>query len=91
MDADVGRGAGVDGLIICNNEGVAIKTTFDADKTVQYASLATRFTHKSISAVTALEPDDKLQFLRIRSKMHEIVIAPHDNYTLIIQQRPQMN
>ena len=62
---------------------------------MQYAALVSHFTSKARSAVKIVsknDPDNELQFIRIRSKKHEIMIAPdfdkaHD-YKLIVVQNP---
>ena len=38
------------------------------------------------SAVRDLDPQNDLQFLRLRSKQHEILVAPDPEFTLIVVQ-----
>ena len=38
------------------------------------------------SAVRDLDPQNDLQFLRLRSKQHEILVAPDPEFTLIVIQ-----
>lgn len=40
------------------------------------------------SVVRTLDETDELTFFRIRSKKHEIMIAPDPEYLLIVIQRP---
>lgn len=83
---------GVIGSMIINGDGIAIRTTMGNDETVQHAALISRFTEKARSCVKAPDPEDELQFVRVRSKKHEIIIAPHfDNnqiYYLVVIQDP---
>lgn len=83
---------GVIGVIVINVDGIAIKSTFDNEVTVQYAALVSHFTTKSRSAVKKLDPENDLNFLRIRSKKHEIMIAPaferSSEYYLVVVQDP---
>uniref|UniRef100_A0A383WKE9 Dynein light chain roadblock n=1 Tax=Tetradesmus obliquus TaxID=3088 RepID=A0A383WKE9_TETOB len=83
---------GVIGVVIINSDGIPIRTTFDNDLTVQYAALVSQFTVKARSAVKNLDPEDELKFVRIRSKKHEIMIAPEferqREYYLIVVQDP---
>jgi dynein light chain roadblock-type len=83
---------GVQGLIVLNADGIAIRTTFDNDLTVQYAALVSHFTVKARSAVKKLDAENELKFLRIRSKKHEIMIAPdfekNSEYYLLVVQDP---
>jgi len=59
--------------------------------TIEYGSLITQFTAKAQSAIKALHPEDDIQFIRIRSKKHEIMIAPEKDYSLIVLQDPSNN
>jgi dynein light chain roadblock-type len=68
---------GVLGIIIVNNDGIPIRTTFpDPAVTVQYAALVTHMASKARTVVRTLDPQNDLHVLRIRSKKHEIMGAP---------------
>jgi dynein light chain roadblock-type len=83
---------GVIGVVIINSDGIPIRTTFDNDLTVQYAALVSQFTVEARGVVKNLDPEDELKFVRIRSKKHEIMIAPEferqREYCLIVVQDP---
>lgn len=79
---------GVMGIIIVNNEGIPIRTTLDNSTTVQYAGLIHTLTAKARSTVRDIDPQNDLTFLRIRSKKHEIMIAPDKEYLMIVIQNP---
>lgn len=68
--------------------GIPIKTTLDNSTTVQYAGLISSLTDKARSVVRDLDPSNDLTFLRIRSKKHEIMIAPDKEFILIVIQNP---
>lgn len=77
------------GLFVMNGDGIAIRSTMENDITVHYAALVSRFIEKVRAAVKQLNSEDELQFSRIRSKKHEIIIAPefnkgHDFYLVTI-------
>uniref|UniRef100_A0A670IS89 Dynein light chain roadblock-type 2 n=1 Tax=Podarcis muralis TaxID=64176 RepID=A0A670IS89_PODMU len=57
-------------------EGIPIRTTLDNSTTVQYAGLLHQLTMKAKSTVRDIDPQNDLTFLRIRSKKHEIMVAP---------------
>ena len=76
-----------------NSDGIAIRSTLENDVTVHYAALVSRFVEKARAAVKRLSSEDELQFTRIRSKKHEIIVAPEfDNrghgFYLVTIQRP---
>jgi dynein light chain roadblock-type len=83
---------GVIGVIIINSDGIAIRSTLDNDLTVQYAALMSQFTVKARGVVKNLDPDNELKFVRIRSKKHEIMVAPEFDktreYYLVVVQDP---
>ncbi len=56
--------------------GIPIKTSMDNSTTIQYASLLQSLTAKARSLVRDIDPQNDLTFLRIRSKKHEIMVAP---------------
>jgi dynein light chain roadblock-type len=83
--------AGVKGFIIVNSEGIPIRHSFDdSDRllAIQYAGLLQQMTHKAKAAIKELEPTNDLTFLRLRSKKHEILVAPERDYLLIVIQEP---
>merc|ERR1711860_383036 len=75
---------GVSGIIVVNNEGIPIRTTMDNATTVQYAGLFHQLVAKARSTVRDIDPLNDLTFLRIRSKKHEIMVAPENDYVLIV-------
>ncbi|XP_065168982.1 dynein light chain roadblock-type 2 [Atheta coriaria] len=79
---------GVVGTIVVNSEGIPIKSTLDNSSTVQYAGLISALADKARSVVRDLDPTNDLTFLRIRSKKHEIMVAPDKEFILIVIQNP---
>ncbi|KAG4094339.1 roadblock-type dynein light chain [Neocallimastix lanati (nom. inval.)] len=80
---------GVEGIVIVNSDGIPIRSTLDNNLTVQYSALITQLASKARSVVRDLDPQNDLTFLRIRSKKHEIMVAPDKEYILIVIQNPQ--
>ncbi|KAK9702105.1 Roadblock/LC7 domain [Popillia japonica] len=68
--------------------GIPIKTTLDNTMTVQYAGLISSLVDKARSVVRDLDAANDLTFLRIRSKKHEIMVAPDKEFILIVVQNP---
>ncbi|KAK3526133.1 hypothetical protein QTP70_016128 [Hemibagrus guttatus] len=68
--------------------GIPIRTTLDNSTTVQYAGLLHQLAMKARSTVRDIDPQNDLTFLRIRSKKHEIMVAPDKDYLLIVIQNP---
>merc|ERR1712072_1643428 len=80
---------GVIGTVIVNNEGVPIRSNLErSEQTAQYASLISQLAAKARSVVRDLDPQNDLTFLCIRSRKHEIMVAPDREYILIVIQDP---
>jgi len=79
---------GVQGLIVLNLDGIPVRTTMDNSTTVQYASLLHSLSAQARNCVRDIDPQNDLTFLRVRSKKHEIMVAPEKEYTLIVIQNP---
>ncbi len=79
---------GVQGIVIVNSEGIPIRSTLEQTEATRYAALIMQLSHKARSAVRELDPLNDLSFLRIRSKKHEILVAPEKEFILIVVQNP---
>ena len=79
---------GVTGIVIVTKDGVPIKSTLSAEDTVQHAALFTQLASKARSVIRTLDPQNDLTFLRVRSKKHEIMVAPDKDYLLFVIQNP---
>ncbi|KAI9577702.1 hypothetical protein GQX74_010889 [Glossina fuscipes] len=67
---------------------IPVKSTLDNTTTVQYAGLMSQLADKARSVVRDLDPSNDLTFLRVRSKKHEIMVAPDRDFILIVIQNP---
>lgn len=67
---------GVQGIVIINADGVPIRSTLEQTMSTNYAAHIMQLSQKARSAVRTLDPQNDLTFLRIRSKKHEILVAP---------------
>ena len=79
---------GVVGCFILNGEGIVIKTTMDGPTTTHYATLVHGFAMKSKNVVRDLDVQNELQLIRLRTKKHEIIMAPDKEYMLVAIQNP---
>mmetsp|Transcript_14071 Transcript_14071/g.24465 ORF Transcript_14071/g.24465 Transcript_14071/m.24465 type:complete len:99 (-) Transcript_14071:290-586(-) len=81
---------GVKGVLICNSEGVPIRSNLPAEDEQTYSALVSQLAMKANNVVRNLDEADELTFLRIRSKKHEIMIAPDKEFLLIVIQNPNL-
>lgn len=79
---------GVLGVMVVNQKGVAIKSTMGQNETIEYGSLITQFYTKAQATIKSLHAEEDITFVRIRSKKHEIMIAPDREFSLIVLQNP---
>ena len=83
---------GVLGVAVVNGDGVPIRSTLEHETALQYAALAAGVTAKARAMVRELNTEDDLRFLRLRSKQHEIMIAPgfdkDHQFSLLVVQDP---
>lgn len=79
---------GVKGVLIMNSEGIPIRSNLSQEDTENYAALVSQLALKASGVVRVLDDSDELAFLRVRSKKHEIMIAPDKDYVLVVIQNP---
>ena len=58
------------------SSGIPIRSTLDATVTQQYAALIKSLSDKARAAIREIDPTNELVFFRLRTKKHEILIAP---------------
>jgi len=80
---------GVKGVLIMSSEGIPIRSNLSTEDTENYAALVSQLSLKAAGVVRTLDESDELAFLRVRSKKHEIMIAPDRDYVLVVIQDPQ--
>lgn len=74
-------------MLIVSAQGVPIRSNLEDEDTNTYAALLSQLAMKASSVVRTLDETDELTFFRIRSKKHEIMIAPDPEYLLIVIQK----
>ncbi|CBH16486.1 dynein light chain 2B, cytoplasmic, putative [Trypanosoma brucei gambiense DAL972] len=81
---------GVQGIIIVNTDGIPIRHTFQEHSrllAVQYSALFQSLAMKARNAVLEIDNNNELLFLRVRTKKHEVLVAPDTKYLLIVIQQ----
>ncbi|CAM0139713.1 hypothetical protein VKS41_008929 [Umbelopsis sp. WA50703] len=77
---------GVEGVVILNSDGLAIRSTIEAELTKKYASHVHQLVSHSKDAISGIDSENELTFLRVRTKKHELMIAPDKEYLMIVVQ-----
>lgn len=78
----------MEGIVICNYDGIALKSTLSPALTAKYAGLFAQLSVKARSITRTIDADDDLTFLRLRTLRHEVMVAPDKEYLLIVLQNP---
>ncbi|EAS01490.1 dynein light chain roadblock-type 2 protein (macronuclear) [Tetrahymena thermophila SB210] len=79
----------VQGIVIVNNEGNIIRTTYEGDQKSLGEKIAINIPQlaaKAKSTVRDLDENNHLVFLRIKSDRNEIMVAPDKDFMLIVVQ-----
>lgn len=77
---------GVAGTIVVNSEGIPLKTDLDNSNTLQYASLCKMLASVASNTVRDIDPENELTILRVKTRKNELMIAPWEDYLLIVIQ-----
>eukprot|EP00093_Oithona_nana_P000361 00361.XXX_1687_1025_1 [CDS] Oithona nana genome sequencing. len=78
----------VAGIMLINKEGLAVKSSLDSSVTAQYSGLISYFAERAKATVQSMDPTNELLYLRVTSRRHEILVAPDDDFVLIVMQNP---
>jgi len=81
---------GVIGILIFNSDAIPIRSTMDAAVATKTAGMVAPLIGKARSMVRDLDPQNDLTFVRIRSKKHEILVAPEKDFCLVVVQNPNV-
>merc|ERR1711916_193215 len=84
----MGQQVGVEGYVICNKQGQVLRrfpTTWE-DDAEKYARSMISLVTQARGVVRDLNPKNELQFLRVRTKKHEVMVAFDVQFIVIIVQ-----
>ena len=77
---------GVEGVLILSRDGAVIQSTLSEEQSLEHAALLSQLSQKAGIVVQTLDPDDELTFLRIRSQNKEVMVAPDNDFLLVVIQ-----
>lgn len=79
----------VRGVIILNQEGAPVKSSLDTKTTEAYASMMHELVATARRLFMDADPNNDLTFMRMRTRKHEIMVAPDKQYVLVVVHHPQ--
>lgn len=74
------------GIIVIDEHGSVVKTTFDAVTTDIYRTTGAAFCAQARAAVRTIDPENDLKYVRMRTSKYEIMISPTKEYMLVVVQ-----
>ena len=82
---------GFSAYILMNNDGIVIRyENLEYTKAVMYAYHILDLYSKSKKRVAQLmESDNDIECLRLRTKLHEMIVAQYSKFTLVVLQIPE--
>ncbi|EFJ31121.1 hypothetical protein SELMODRAFT_88969, partial [Selaginella moellendorffii] len=78
---------GIVGTILTDSLGIPIKSSMDHATTTQYARYVALIVMKSKNLAADIEPTDTMMLVRVRTKLHELIVVPSEDYYIIIVQK----
>ena len=79
---------GVNGVMVVTREGGVLRTNMDVSSTQLYASRYQHLIEKAHIVVREMDPRNELQFLRVRTRKYEVMVAPQEEFILLVTQNP---
>jgi len=71
-------------LVIENPSGAIIRSTLDEDLSKTYASMFRTFLDLAHDVTKGIDEGDGLRLVRLRTKKHEVMLVPEEEFALIV-------
>ena len=65
-----------------------VRSTLESYLSAQYSVMVSKLSERANAIVRDLDPSNELTYLRLRSRKHEVLIAPEKEFILIVVQNP---
>jgi dynein light chain roadblock-type len=84
---------GVEAVLMLNREGNILVVSGGVNKddpaaTAKQAKFIKQLMDVSVKLIHCLDPNDTVSFVQLRSKQHQVMLAPHNDYILAVLQDP---
>jgi dynein light chain roadblock-type len=84
---------GVEAVLMLNREGNILVVSGGASKedpaaTAKQAKFIKQLMDAATKLIHCLDPNDSVSFVHLRSKQHQVMLAPHNDYVLAVLQDP---
>jgi dynein light chain roadblock-type len=80
---------GVEAVLMLNREGNILVSSASTEEGVpKQAKCMKQLVEVAAKLIHTLDPNDTVSFVQVRSKQHEVMLAPHNDYVLAVLQDP---
>jgi dynein light chain roadblock-type len=77
---------GVQGVMILSDKGEIVHSTFPPESEVEQAKILVKI--KLLSSSLFHDTEEEVSFIRIRTQQHELLVAPNNDYLLVVLHNP---
>ncbi len=81
---------GVQAVMILSEKGEIIHSTFPPESQVEQAKVLVKVKHLA-SSLFHDDDDEQVSFIRIRTQKHELLVAPNNDYLLVVLHNPLLS
>lgn len=76
-------------IVIINERGNPVKSTMEYDKAVKFVGYFQEIRGRLERGMEKIDPSDELLMLRVRTKIHEVLLVPDSKITLMVVQNAE--
>ena len=77
---------GVQAVMILSDKGEIVHSTFPPELEVEQAKILVKI--KRLSSSLFHDTEEEVSFIRIRTQQHELLVAPNNDYLLVVLHNP---
>ena len=77
----------VSGLLVVNSSGQLVHSSLDDLQTTYYVQRCSGLVALARATIRDIDPTNDVQFLRVKSREYELIMATTKEYTLIVKQK----
>ena len=81
---------GVKAVMILSDQGEIVQSSFPPESEVEQAKILVKIKRLS-SSLFQNESDEEVSFIRIRTQHHELLVAPNNDYILVVLHDPSIS
>ena len=81
---------GVEAVLMLNRDGNILVSSANTDdgSVPKQAKFMKQLVQVATKLIHCMDPNDTVSFVQVRSKQHEVMLAPHNDYILAVLQDP---